>query len=213
VQTAEIDPIYKNSPGYESAPKWIIDIGNTHIISYVGEAYFSRNIMLESSRSNKLVDKNGVKYVLSYIHIHDLKYNKILHKEVTRSFNIMVDIDGNLVDYRGIEYTGPSQPYEFLISEKKAKSIAIDHGLKNPKVSLYYGDSGYGSDFNIKEGTYVWVAWSNECVGNDRELFIDVDSGDVIGEKNSSCKFSASKKEKSNSLYKIINLIESFLNI
>lgn len=173
----------------EPAPQWVIDKVNDYVISKVGENYFSQHFKLQKSYSNTNLDKTGAKYKLTYLYTHNLKDNPDdTPYQVEHFFELRADPDGELVEYRGAKYRGPRQPYQFLISENEANQIAIGYGLKEPfEVRLSYGRSGYNSDTSIEEGTYAWVAWSKNYIPerNIEGLFIDVDTGSVIGKKTS----------------------------
>lgn len=178
-----------NQVQLESAPKWVIDKINNYIISMVDKDYFTKYLNLMGSQTKVKLDKVGAKYILTYIYTHNLKDSpKSTPYQVEHQFTLRVDSNGNLLAYRGIKYRGPNKPYQFLISKDKANQIAKKYGLEEPfEVSLYYGNQGYNSDIPLKEGTYVWGAGAQKCVtkGNIESLFIDVDSGRIIGKKTS----------------------------
>ena len=106
------------------------------------------------------------------------------------------------------------------------KEIARDNGMEEPwEIEIYYGRQGYKSDTHIEPGSYVWGVWSQSCVttGNIEGVFIDVDTGKVIGKKTSSStcleellsaeepKIDMVKSDKEVSFFqRIINKIRSF---
>lgn len=169
-------------PELEPAPQEIIDEVDNYIISIVGGDYFAEHFKFNKSITT------GTDYKLTYVYTHDLK-DELGNEpyQVEHLFVLRVDSEGNLTGKR-ISYTGPREPYQFLISKSEAREIAKQNGLEEPQLELYYGNQGYNSDTPIEEGTYVWLAWVDGCFpkGTIEGLFIHVDTGEILGRMVSS---------------------------
>jgi len=170
----------------EPAPDWVLDKAEGYIVSYVGQKYFDEHIFLKKSFTNLKVDKMGAKYKILYS--YEFKINEDVD-ETLIDFNLWLDPDGGVV-----EYEGPQKPYSFTISRKKAIEIAKTQGLpESDTETIEKGGQTYsieklttakiefGPKFDIDE-SYVWhVSTENFQVGKPVAVYIDVDSGDVLG--------------------------------
>jgi len=173
-------------------PLWVINKSNDFIIQKVGKTYFDDHIRISSV--NTRTGKYSEKYVITYLYLHEVTHHvHEIPEQIRYQIKLRLNQDGDLVEYRGIAYPGPKMPYEFQLTEDNVTSIANDYGLLQPyDIQLYFGENGYGSDEPIEDGTYLWVAASKQCVaGNNVYLiFVDVDSGVILGTKsrNTTCQ-------------------------
>lgn len=163
----------------EPAPDWILNKAKEHIASYVGEKYFNKHIYVKKSWTEPKVDKIGAKYRIYYTYKFKIKGDL---NETFIEFILWLDPNGNLVKYREIEYRGPQKPYSFNISKREAEDLAGKQGMENIETT----EIVFGLLFNSNEGrineSYVWyVSSKNPAEGELEVIYIDVDSGEVIG--------------------------------
>lgn len=150
------------------APNWILEEARKYIVSYVGEDYFNEHIEIKKSQTNFNVDKIGAKYVIYPDYSFLIKGD---NGKTIIGFKMWLDENGKV-----IKYEGPTKPYQFAISKGKAINIAEGKGLP----SGGFARIEMGSTFGVNE-SYIWYASTEKFEPGTMAVYIDVDSGKVLG--------------------------------
>lgn len=163
----------------EPAPDLFLNKTKEYMAFYVGEKYFDEHIFVKKSWAEPKVDKIGAKYGIHYTYKFKIKEDL---NETSVQFILWLDPNGNLVEYRGIEYRGPQKPYSFNISRREAEDIARKQGIgKIATIDVVFGLLFYSNEGVINE-SYIWyVSSENPAEGEPEVIYIGVDSGEVVG--------------------------------
>lgn len=159
----EMGEAKEGTPAGPISPE-MVEKANQYIISLIGEEYFKNKFILYKSISDSSSGSSGV-----------VIYNYFLGQVSLR------------INSNGIirEYIGPTKPYSLNINKEEAIRIAKSRGLQEPiDAQLVYGGIGFSSDNGSITESYIWdISSSKISKGNLEIVYVDIDTGDVIGVK------------------------------
>lgn len=173
IEKTEIEPsgevvdVPANATNTPQAPNEIIEKANQYIISLIGEDYFKDKLVFDKSISYSYSGKDASSYAVIYGYF----LGQVL---------VRLNSKGEIVSYQG-----PTKSYSFNINKEEAIRIAKSRGLQEPiDAQLVYGGTGFGSDTGSITESYMWDISSGRISEGSLEIvYIDIDSGNIIGVK------------------------------
>jgi len=159
----------------KQAPQIIITKADEHIISKVGQSYFSEFFEFVNSSSYSQ-GKDGSSYAVQYKYL--IPENNFRTGVGTEQVIVRLSSNGDVVSYQG-----PLRAYEFVVTKERALSIARKNGMLSPTdAEIVYGGKGFRSDTGLITESYIWNVFSDSAEeGTPYVIYIDVDTEDMIG--------------------------------